>query len=118
MDESTESKQAFLRETILDKNHDPEDFLNYLISIKGNLAGNVEIWTMEELKEATYKYLENNSCSEKNDTNQNTSINTEYYNNSKSGEYKEIITCKKQDKSLLSEMKNILVKVNEYIFIT
>jgi hypothetical protein len=105
MEESTESKQAFLRVTILDKNYDPEDFLNYLISLKGNFAGNVEIWTLEELKKVVNTYIEMKTS--KNDTLGEASTN----------EYNEIITCKKQEKSQLSETNNIIVTVNEYTYI-
>lgn len=46
-----EEKQQFLREEILDKEYDGEEFLQFLISKKGNDGGDPSKWSISELKQ-------------------------------------------------------------------
>lgn len=65
MDE-TEVKQNYLREEIIDKGYDANNFSQFLINKKGDDALDLELWTMEELvdivsefKNIFKKYQEN-----------------------------------------------------------
>ena len=42
-------KQNYLRENILDKGYDPEEFLSFLIQKKGVNGGDLDQWKMEDL---------------------------------------------------------------------
>jgi hypothetical protein len=53
-----EQKQAFLREEILEKGYEPEDFLNFLVFKKGENASDLEIYTLNELKEIVNEFLD------------------------------------------------------------
>lgn len=60
MAEELEIKQDFLRHHILDKNYDPDSFLLFLQSKKGENAADLNIWTFNELKQAVGEYIEKN----------------------------------------------------------
>lgn len=45
-----EVKQDYLRENILDKGYDPETFVDFLVSKKGENAQDLDIWDFDELK--------------------------------------------------------------------
>jgi hypothetical protein len=105
--ESNEIKQNYLRTEVLEKGYDANDFVEYLISMKGEEAGNVENWTIEELALAVIEYKETrqpiNKRSSCIDIPENYLVNT----------YEEIITCNKQDKTALSDCQNLEVKISE-----
>lgn len=48
--EDIDIKQNYLRTEIIEKKCNPDEFLSYLISKKGENAADLDIWTMEELK--------------------------------------------------------------------
>ena len=49
-DEGIMQKQSFLRENILDKGYDANEFLSFLIQKKGGEDGaDINQWTMEDL---------------------------------------------------------------------
>ena len=50
MEDEQESKQQFLREEILEKNYDPQSFIDFLITKKGETAADINNWSLEELK--------------------------------------------------------------------
>jgi hypothetical protein len=52
-------KQNYLRTEIVEKGLDSEQFINYLCEIKGEEAGDIDVWNMEELKEAVTKFKAN-----------------------------------------------------------
>ena len=54
-DNSLEEKQSFLRENILNKGLDGEEFMNFLVKLKGENANNLEQWTLDELKMVKHK---------------------------------------------------------------
>ncbi len=54
-DNSLEEKQSFLRENILNKGFDGEEFMNFLVKLKGENANNLEQWTLDELKMVKHK---------------------------------------------------------------
>ena len=50
MEEEQEIKQSYLRKEILEKNYDANLFLEFLITKKGEIASDINNWTIEELK--------------------------------------------------------------------
>ena len=50
MEEEQEIKQTYLRKEILEKNFDANLFLEFLITKKGEIASDINNWTIEELK--------------------------------------------------------------------
>jgi hypothetical protein len=54
-DNSLEEKQSFLRENILNKGLDGEEFMNFLVKLKGENANDLEKWTLDELKMVKHK---------------------------------------------------------------
>ena len=54
-DNSLEEKQSFLRENILNKGFDGEEFMNFLVKLKGENANDLEKWTLDELKMVKHK---------------------------------------------------------------
>ena len=50
MEEEQEIKQTYLRKEILEKNYDANVFLEFLITKKGEIASDINNWTIEELK--------------------------------------------------------------------
>jgi hypothetical protein len=103
---ATEAKQNFLRCEILDKGYDANDFVEYLIGFKGEDAGNVENWTMEELFKIVHDYRDLRISMSANKI----SITPENYS---TGNYEEIIICNKQDKTPISDCHNIEIIISE-----
>ena len=50
MEENQEIKQSYLRKEILENNYDANSFLDFLITKKGEMASDINNWTIEELK--------------------------------------------------------------------
>ena len=48
--DTIEAKQSYLREEIIQKGYDPEEFMNFLADQRGEEKVDLEYWTMEELK--------------------------------------------------------------------
>ena len=48
MSDSTEEKQNFLREKILEKGYDTNQFVQFLINKKGENGADVSVWTMSD----------------------------------------------------------------------
>ena len=57
MIETEEAKQNYLRENILDKGYDAEDFAAFLKSKKGELGVKLALWSLAELKLAVQEYI-------------------------------------------------------------
>lgn len=56
MDSDREEKQNYLRTEILENDYDTEEFLNFLISKKGEDAADLDLWTFSELKLVNYPF--------------------------------------------------------------
>lgn len=56
MEDEQELKQQFLREEILEKNYDPQSFIDFLITKKGETAGDINNWTLDELKSIVVEF--------------------------------------------------------------
>ena len=61
MEDELNEKQTFLRENILEKGYDPEDFMKLLQSKKGELGLDLSSWNMDELREAVKEFTKENS---------------------------------------------------------
>ena len=57
-DDDLNAKQTFLRENILEKGYDAEDFMRLLQSKKGESGLDLISWTMKELKEAVKEFTQ------------------------------------------------------------
>jgi hypothetical protein len=109
-----EIKQSYLRTEILEKGYDTSDFVEYLIGVKGEEAGSVENWTMEELMKVVedYKMTLTEVRSRRNTVSQfNYSAAITEPDNPDI--FEEIITCNKQEKMALSDCHNIDVIISE-----
>ena len=60
-DEDLNAKQTFLRENILEKGYDAEDFMKLLQNKKGESGLDLISWTMNELKEAVNEFVQDKS---------------------------------------------------------
>ena len=60
MDSSQEEKQNFLRETILEKGYDTNQFVQFLIDKKGENGADVGVWTMSDLKIVVKEFIKLN----------------------------------------------------------
>ena len=60
MDSSQEEKQNFLRETILEKGYDTNQFVQFLIDKKGENGADVGVWTMSDLKIVVKEFIQLN----------------------------------------------------------
>ena len=60
-DDDLNAKQSFLRENILEKGYDAEDFMKLLQSKKGESGLDLISWTMNELKDAVKEFIQNSS---------------------------------------------------------
>jgi sorting nexin-7/30/sorting nexin-8 len=77
MEDDLSEKQAFLRENILEKGYDAEDFMKLLQSKKGDVGLDLVSWTMEELREAVKEFTKENSGIETNDNKNGEDLNKE-----------------------------------------
>ena len=59
-DASQEEKQNYLRENILDKGYDANEFLQFLIDKRGEDAGDVGNWTMKDLQLVVKEFIKLN----------------------------------------------------------
>jgi len=65
MEENQEIKQSYLRKEILEKNYDANLFLEFLITKKGEIASDINNWTLEELKSVVSEFKKNQKESQK-----------------------------------------------------
>ena len=72
MSDTEEQKQNYLRENILDKGYEAEDFVTYLTSKKGDEGINLGNWSLEELKSVVQEYISNNPLNNKQEGENNT----------------------------------------------
>ena len=56
-DSSQEEKQNFLREKILEKGYDTNQFVQFLIDKKGENGADVAVWTMNDLKQVVKEFI-------------------------------------------------------------
>lgn len=66
MEDELSEKQTYLRENVLEKGFDAENFMQFLQTKKGDSGLDLNIWSLEELKQAVSEFI-----SEKSNTNSN-----------------------------------------------
>jgi len=49
-----EKKQNYLRTEILEKNHDADEFIQYLVEKRGEDATDLELWSFQDLKKVSF----------------------------------------------------------------
>lgn len=54
MDVEMEKKQNYLRTEILEKNHDADEFIQYLVEKRGEDATDLELWSFQDLKKVSF----------------------------------------------------------------
>ena len=79
MEDDLSEKQTFLRENILEKGYDAEDFMKYLQTKKGELGLDLGGWSINELHEEVKEFTKENSGIE--DEKEEENINKEHNNN-------------------------------------
>jgi hypothetical protein len=52
----SEIKQAYLRNEIIDKDYNPDEFLDFMIEKNGEKATDLDSWSMEDLKKAVSEF--------------------------------------------------------------
>ena len=125
MEDEQELKQQFLREEILEKNYDPQLFIDFLISKKGETAEDINNWSLDELKSIVieYKNTHNESLKKEpsSDIKENKEINSKqnknfisYYNEDTNNEWlfmnpesTDITNNNSLDNSLNNSLNNI-----------
>ncbi len=71
MEESQEDKQNFLRENILEKGYDVNQFVSFLTSKKGEAGSDISNWSMNDLYEVVQEFIKNNSPQDESQSQQN-----------------------------------------------
>ena len=128
MEETLKQKQSFLRENILDKGYNADDFMNLLDSKKGESGLDLNNWSMDELSSVIQEFLsmlnnpnENNIENENIITQPKINIDSdenyeqmclEKYREQKAEEEKEYGKCTKIEKSDFSKQNNIEIKIS------
>ena len=104
-------KQKLIKENILDKHYDKDQFFSYCMRLKPENGDNLKNWSIEELNNTI-----NNFITEKNqyylntqqEMNQNIKINNKPNSNSNSNSYE--VPCGKLEKTILND-KQIKVEI-------
>jgi len=101
----TKQKQLFLRENILDKGYNAEDFMNLLHSKKGESGLDLNNWTMDELSSVVTEFTSmlNQNEDQNNNVNINTNNSSQNNNNIESDEYYEQMCLQKLREQKLKE---------------
>ena len=130
-----EEKQNYLRQNILDKGYDANDFVSFLQSKKGEGASDISNWSMTDLQKVVKEYIlkhseekknsdvpptENNDIKEKNNNN-NSDIQSQKQNIANDYEIIENINSINKDNNNSKKEKiplkdeNFGIIINEYI---
>ena len=75
MENETEKKQTYLRENILNKGYQAEEFMIFLIAKKGEIGLDLVNWTMEELEETVNEFITIKNKMKTKEQSQNTKSN-------------------------------------------
>ena len=62
MEDDLSKKQTYLRENILEKGYDAEDFMKLLQNKKGEQSLDLSCWSLDELKEAVKEFIKDNKA--------------------------------------------------------
>ena len=135
-DSSKEEKQNYLRENILDKGYDTNDFVDFLKARKGGEEGaDVSNWSMEDLQLVVGEFIslvgnpkknENQPTNHPNQNRENTQQNPQVQaSNSNTNEFgmkdedfgiiiSDYLDCQPLEKTELSKYDNVEVKIKSY----
>ena len=113
--ETIEEKQKYLRENIIEKGYNPDKFLEFLSSKKGESGTKLENWTIQELMDATQEFIKNNQIQiginfEQNKENFSLIIDKAEKNGSQEDSY---ISCVLIEETPISKQNFIEIKVSE-----
>ena len=86
MEDDLTEKQTFLRENILEKGYDAEDFMKLLQNKKGEQGLDLESWSMDELRSAVKEFTKENSGIETKDPKNEDDLNKEEDENDQNDE--------------------------------
>ena len=56
MSDNLEEKQQYLRSEIIEQGYNPNDFSDYMASIRGENALDLELWTFSDLQNVVSQY--------------------------------------------------------------
>ena len=73
-DKNQEEKQNFLRENILEKGYDVNEFVSFLKSKKGEAGSDISNWSMKDLHDVVREFISINSPQSESEIQQNQSI--------------------------------------------
>ena len=60
-EDNIEEKQNYLRENILEKGYNPNEFVDFLKSKKGEAGSDISNWSMDDLKEVVQEFVSKNA---------------------------------------------------------
>lgn len=75
MEEDIQNKQAYLRENVLEKGYDADEFMEYLQEKKGENGLDLNTWTMKELTKAVSDFINNKDKENEQEEEINTNMN-------------------------------------------
>lgn len=112
MTDSIESKQNYLRENILARNYDTNQFVQFLQSKRGEGGADIANWTMEDLKKVVQEFIDNINY-QNNQVLQQNNLQTNPQSNPLTGAINPTVSIEQQKRnSTINELKN--AKDNDY----
>ena len=122
MEKDLQEKQSYLREMVLEKGYDADEFMSFLKSKKGESGLDLNNWTLNELKNAVKTFIQHkNNTDEPEEEKENTNSNYINENNSQENneihfqpkeENLEIEQCLISETTPLSKIDNVKVKLS------
>ena len=122
MEKDLQEKQSYLREMVLEKGYDADEFMSFLKSKKGESGLDLNNWTLNELKNAVKTFIQHkNNTDETEKKKKNTNSNYINENNSQENneihfqpkeENLEIEQCLISETTPLSKIDNVKVKLS------
>ena len=122
MEKDLKEKQSYLREMVLEKGYDADEFMSFLKSKKGESGLDLNNWTLNELKNAVKTFIQHkNNTDDHEEEIENTNSNYNNENNSQENneihsqpneENLEINQCLISETTPLSKIDNVKVKLS------
>ena len=112
MSDTVEAKQQYLRSEIIDKGYNPNDFSDYMSSIRGESALDLELWTFSDLQNVVNQYKSFVDQNQQQSGNQNQE-QKEYNNNPQEGQNENIENPVK-DNTILETTEQKIVSDNVF----
>ena len=112
MSDTVEAKQQYLRSEIIDKGYNPNDFSDYMSSIRGESALDLELWTFSDLQNVVNQYKSFVDQNQQQSGNQNQE-QKEYNNNPQVGQNENIENPVK-DNTILETTEQKIVSDNVF----